>query len=89
MHRAIHRLGVVILSRLRDVPLGIPFLIQLHRREHAILVKIEVAGLLEQISLGQMRSVEEGISSFDVTPPRVLLHFIADDTAVRMEDRET
>ena len=48
VHRAVHRLEVVVRA-----------LVELHGREHAVGVPVQVAGGLEQLALGDVRGVDE------------------------------
>ena len=88
MHRAVHRLGVVVLPRLGDVTVLIGLAIQLHRGEHALGVEVQVTGLLEQVALRDVRGVDEGVAAGQMSLAGVLLHLQAHDAAVRVEHRE-
>ena len=76
MHRAVHRLGVVVHA------------VDVHRREHALLVEAQVAGALEQLTLGDVRGVDELVPGLLVAAPRVVLHHPADDAALGVEHRQ-
>ena len=87
VHRTVHRLQVVVLSRLAHRAVVVELGVELHGRVHAVGVPIEVSRHLEQVALGDVRRVDELISGSDVTLARVVLHLGADDAALRMEHR--
>ena len=87
VHRTVHRLQVVVLSRLAHRAVVVEFGVELHGRVHAVGVPIEVSRHLEQVALGDVRRVDELIPGSDVTLARVVLHLGADDAALRMEHR--
>ena len=89
VHRAVHRLDVVVLRSLGAVAMFVIFAVELHWREHAIRVEVQVTGLLEQVALGYVRGVHKVIARFDMTATGMLLHLVADDAALDMEYRET
>ena len=74
VHRAVHRLEVVVLARLAHGAVLVQFLVDVHRREHAVAVPVEVTGNLVQMPLGDVRSVDELVARLDVAAARVVLH---------------
>ncbi len=88
MHGAVHRLQVVILAGLPDGTVLVEFGIHVHRREHALLVPVQVAGDFVQVALGDVRRVDELVAGVDVPLPRIVLHLLADDAALGVEDRQ-
>ena len=88
VHRAVHGLGVVVLWLLGAVANLVVLTVQLHGREHAVRVEVQVSGLLEQVALGDVRRVHKGVAVFQVAATGVLFHFQADDAAVRVEHWE-
>ena len=86
MHRAVHRLEVVVDPLLTHVALGIDLCIELHRRVHALGVPLEVARLLEQRAFRDVRGVDELVAALLVALARVVLHDPAHDPALRVED---
>ncbi len=89
VHRAVHRLQVVVLAGLADVAVLVELGVEVHRRKHAVLVPVQVTGHLVQRALGDVRGVDELVALGDVPAARVVLEFLADDPALRMEHRET
>ena len=89
VHRAVHGLGVVVLRLFDGIALFVIFAIELHWREHAIGVEVQVARLLEKIALSDMRGVDKGIAGLDVAVARVVFHLHAHGGAIRVEYRET
>ena len=61
VHRAVHRLQVVIEALLDDVAVLVLLLVQTHRRIHAVLVPLQVAGGLVQAALGDVRGLHEAV----------------------------
>ena len=59
VHRAVHRLEVVVLPGLAQLPVGAVLGVELHGRVHALGVPGQVAGGLEQLGLGDVRGVDE------------------------------
>ncbi len=76
VHRAVHRLGVVLRA------------LQLHGRVHPLGVPLQVAGGLEQVRLGDVRGVNELVAGLLVPRARVVLQRLADDPALGVEDRQ-
>ncbi len=76
VHRAVHRLEAVVL------------LVELQRREHAVRVVRQMPGDLEEPLLGDVRRVDEVVAGLLVPPARVVLHHLADDAALGVEDGE-
>ena len=87
VHRTVHRLQVVVLSRLAHRAVVVELGVELHGRVHAVGVPIEVSRHLEQVALGDVRRVDELIPGSDMALARVVLHLGADDAALRMEHR--
>lgn len=88
VHRAVHRLEVVVLARLDDGAVVVEHLVQVDRRVHSLAVPVEVAGRLEQLPLGDVRGVDERVAALDVLAPGVVLHLVADDAALGVEHRK-
>ena len=74
VHRAVHRLEVVVRS------------LELHRREHRLLVVRQVPRGVEQALLGDVRSADVLEARLDVPAPDVVLHLALDHPALGMED---
>ncbi|MBG9887287.1 hypothetical protein ABE10_12280 [Bacillus toyonensis] len=87
VHRAVHRLEVVVDPLPGDVSLLVPLLVHPHRREHVVLVVDEVVRLPEQVFLRDVRRVHVGVAALDVPTARVLLHLAADDPSARVPHR--
>ena len=79
VERAVHRLEVVVLAG------RAPLVVEVHRREHAVGVPVEVARLLEQRRLGDVGRVDELVAALLVAPARVVLHEPAHETALGVE----
>ena len=77
VERAVHRLQVVAMT-----------LVELHRREHALGEPLQVAGGLEQLRLGDVGRVDELVARLLVACSRVVLHHLADESPLGMEDRQ-
>jgi hypothetical protein len=77
VERAVHRLQVVLRTA-----------VELHRRVHVLGEPIEVARLLEQGALGDVRRVDEVVPRLHVPLARIVLHETADGAALGMEDGE-
>ena len=60
-------------------------LVELHRREHALGEPLEMSRDLEQVLLGDVRRVHEGVAGLLVALARVVLHELAHEPAVGME----
>ena len=88
VQRAVHRLEVVVLAGLAHVAVLVELLVEVHRREHAVRVPVQVAGDLEQVGLGDVRGVDELVPGLDVPLPGVVLHLLADDAAPGVEHRQ-
>lgn len=88
VHRAVHRLEVVVGALPGDVAVLVLCLVHMHGREHAVLVPAEVPGGLEQVALGDVGRVDERVAVLLVPTARVVLHLAADDAALRVEDRQ-
>ena len=89
VHRAVHGLGVVVLRLLDGIAFFVILAIELHWWEHSIGVEVQVARLLEESTLGDMRSVDKGIAGLDVAVARVVFHLHAHGGTIRVEYRET
>ena len=76
VHRAVHGLRVVGRA------------LHLHRRVHPLGVPVEVAGHLEQGRLGQVGGPHELVAGLLVLGPGVVLHQLADQAALGVEDRQ-
>ena len=85
VHRAVHRLQVVVEALLDDVAVLILFLVQTHCRIHAILVPMQVAGSLIQTALGDVRSLHEAVVVLAMHFAGVILHRVDHSGALRME----
>ena len=88
VHRAVHRLQVVVLALLADLAVRPALLVQVHGRVHAVGVPVQVARGLEQLRLGDVRRVDELVPVLDVPLARVVLHHLAQHAALGVEDRE-
>ena len=86
VHRAVHRLEVVVRALPTDHALGVDVRVELHRGVHALRVPVEVSGLLEQRALRDVGAVDELVAAGLVRLARVVLHHPADDAALRVED---
>ena len=86
VHRAVHRFQVVIEALLDDVAVLVLLLVQTHRRIHAVLVPLQVAGGLIQAALGDVRGLHEAVVVLAVHLTGVVLHGVDDGRALRMED---
>ena len=89
VHRAVHRLEVVVLARLAHRAVLVELGVDVHRREHAVGVPVQVARGVEQLRLGDVRGVDELVAGLDVLAPRVVLQLAADDAALGVENRQT
>ena len=89
MHRAVHRLEVVVEAGLGHVAVRVVLLIEVHRRVHAILVPVQVTGSLVQTTLGDMRGLHEAVVVFAVHFAGVVLHRVDHGSALRMEHSQT
>ncbi len=89
VHRAVHGLEVVVLALAGDVTLLVHFLVQVHGREHPVLVPLEVAAGLKERGLGDVGRVNLLVAVGDETVAHVVLDFGPDDSALGVEDRES
>ena len=89
VHRAVHRLEVVVESLSAHGAIGVDLCVELHGRVHALGVPIEMTGLLEERRLRDVRGVDELVARLFMTAPRVVLHHAAHHPALRVEDRQT
>src|ERR1700733_14458691 len=88
VHRAVHRLEVVVLPRLTHGAVVVVFGVEVHGWEHAVGVPVQVPGGVEQFGLGDVWGVDELVAGLDVLTPRVLLQLSADDATLRVENRQ-
>ena len=88
MHRAVHRLEVVVLAGLAHRAVLVELRVEVHRREHAVGVPVQVAGDLEQLRLGDVRGVDELVAGLAVLAARVVLELAPDDAALGVEHRQ-
>ncbi len=88
VHRAVHRLEVVVLARLAHGAVLGQFLVDVHRGEHAVAVPVEMAGHLVEVTLRDVRGVHELVAGLDMPLAGVVLHLLADDAALGVEHRE-
>ena len=88
VHRAVHRLQVVVDAVLRDLAVLVALLVEVDGREHALLVGDEVVRLQEQVLLRDVGRVDVVVAAGDVAATGMLLHLTADDAAARMPDRQ-
>ncbi|MPM33812.1 hypothetical protein SDC9_80393 [bioreactor metagenome] len=88
MHRAVHRLEVVVDARLDDRAVLVALLIDPHRRVHAVGVPVEVLRGLEQMALGDVRGGDEGVPGLEVTLAGVVLHLHLDQRTLGVEHRQ-
>src|SRR6476661_1093250 len=66
VHRAVHRLEVVVLAGLAHRAVLVELRVDVHRREHAVGVPVQVARGVEQLRLGDVRRVHELVDRLDV-----------------------
>ena len=66
----------------------VALLVEVHRREHAVAVPVEVTRGLEQLALGDVRGVDELVARLGVALAGVVLQLLADDPALGVEHRE-
>ena len=88
VHGAVHRLEVVVLAGLAHGAVLVQFRVDVHRREHALAVPVQVAGDLVEVALGDVRGVDEVVAGIDVALAGVVLHGLADNAALGVEDRQ-
>ena len=89
VHRAVHRLQVVVEALLDDVAVLVLFLVDAHRRVHAVLVPLQMAGDLIEMALGDVRGLHEAVVVLAVHLARVVLHGVDDRRALGMEHGQT
>ena len=87
VHRAVHRLEVVVLTGLAQRAVRGVLRIDVHGREHALGVPLKVAGGDVELFFGDVRGVDEFVAGLDVLSPRIVLQLPAHDPALGMEDR--
>ena len=87
MHRAVHRLEVVVLPRLADGAVLVELRVDVHRRKHALGVPLEVARGDVELLLGDVRGVDELVSGLGVLAPRIVLQLGAHNATLGMENR--
>jgi hypothetical protein len=88
MHRAVHRLQVVVLTLPLQAAICMPLFIDVHRRIHQVTVEAKVPRDREQFRLADVRGVDELIAGLDVALPGVVLHDLAQQPTFGMEDRK-
>ena len=84
VERAVHRLDVVVL----DVGVIAFALLNVHHREHTVLVEAEVARSLPEVRLADVRRVDDLIAGLVVLLAPVVLNRHADACATRQPVRE-
>ncbi len=88
VHRAVHRFEVVVLPRFAQrAVLGV-LGVDVHGREHAVGVPLEMSGSDVELFLGDVRGIDELVARLDVLTPGVLLQFPAHDAALGVEHRQ-
>ena len=85
VHRAVHRLQVVVGARLGDVAVRVLLLVEVHGRVHAVLVPVQVAGGLVQAALGDVRGLHEAVVVLAVHLTGVVLHSVDHGGTLRVE----
>ena len=78
VERAVHRLEVVAMS-----------LVEFHGGEHALGKPLQVARGLEKVRAGDVRGVDEAVAGLSVARPGVVLHHLADEPSLGMEDGQS
>ena len=73
VHGAVHRLEVIVLAGLAHRAVVGVLGVDVHRREHAFGVPLQVAGGDVELLLGDVRRVDELVAGVDVLAPRVVL----------------
>ena len=86
VHRAVHGLEVVVGSLTPHLAFRIDNGVEVHRRIHGFGVPVEMAGLFEQLTLGDVRGVHELVAGFFVPGARVVLHDATHDATFGVED---
>ena len=86
VHRAVHGLEVVVGSLTPHLAFRINNSVEVHRRIHGFGVPVEMAGLFEQLTLGDVWGVHELIAGLFVPGARVVLHDATHDTTFGVED---
>ena len=87
VHRAVHRFEVVVLAGLaQGAVLGV-LGVDVHGREHAVGVPLQVAGSDVELFFSDVWGVDELVAGLDVFAPGVLLQLAAHDAALGMENR--
>ena len=71
------------------LPSASRLLIEVHGREHALLVPVEVLAGLEEVRLGDVRRVDQLVVVGDQPLAHVVLDLVADDPALGVEHRES
>ncbi len=88
VHRAVHRLQVVVDAVLGDRALLVALLVQVDGREHPLLVGHEVVRLQEEVLLRDVRGVDVRVAVRDMATPGVLLHLAAHEPTARVPYRQ-
>jgi hypothetical protein len=88
VHRAVHGLEVVVLALAGDVALRVDLFVEVHGREHALAVPVQVLAGLEQVALGDVRGVDQVVAVCEQALAHEVLDLGADDAALGVEDRQ-
>ena len=88
MKRAIHRLEVVVRALTRNLAGVVAQLVEVHGREHPVLVPTQVAGRFKQGLLRDVRRIDELVTTLVMSLAGVILHLATDDATFRVEHRE-
>jgi hypothetical protein len=88
VERAVHGLQVVVLALLDHVALVVDHLVEVHGREHAVLVPVEVLAGLEEGALGDVRAVDDVVAVLQQLAAHERLDLVPDDAALGVEHRE-
>ena len=86
VHRAVHGLEVVVGSLATHLAFRVDNGVEVHRRIHGFGVPVEMAGLFEQLTLGDVWGVHELVAGFFVPGARVVLHDATHHTTFGVED---
>ena len=85
MEGAVHRFQVVVRALFDDLARLIALLIHPHGREHAVFVPGEVTRGFEKLRFGDVRGIDEFVSSLFMATSRVVLHLQTNDSALGVE----
>ena len=89
VHGAVHRLQVVVLAGFAHLAVLVEFGVDVHGREHAVRVPLQVARGDVEVLLGDVRGVDELVAGLFVLAPGVVLQLLAHDPALGVEHRQT